>query len=425
MIDYALNITCTAAGTTAIETKTCSRCGDKQTRGGETVAALGHNLTSHAAVAATCTTAGNSAYWSCSRCGKYFSNSTGTSEIAANSWVIEATGHSYTAATVKAAALKSAATCTNAAVYYYSCANCGAVESNASHTFTNGAALGHSYGTPSWAWTGNDTDGYTKAVATFTCSRDASHKETVTDNSIDYAVTTEAQPGVEGAGTYTASVTFGGKNYSDTKVVAIAALPVNLATFTHSDNLSHTDTYLYRIGNGNAVALSNLFKVESNTPTDANVAVTITPVSSANATAAGTFTKNSTNWASGTVKFTGEGPVKVTIQEGAGEAYDLYLEVVPGNNYTAGASLSGSPGNVVLLGNVSIPYVNHNGAKAATLSFDSKNLYGNGFTIDATNSSIETMTHGIISLTNAKFDNAVVIGPTFNEYIQRHQYRYQ
>ena len=54
------------------------------------------NMTAHAAVAATCTEAGNTAYWECSVCGKYFSDEGGTSEIDANSWVIDATGHRFT-----------------------------------------------------------------------------------------------------------------------------------------------------------------------------------------------------------------------------------------------------------------------------------------------------------------------------------------
>ena len=53
----------------------------------------GYPLTAHAAVAATCTTAGNTAYWEFEICHKYFSDENGVTEIAANSWVIPATGH--------------------------------------------------------------------------------------------------------------------------------------------------------------------------------------------------------------------------------------------------------------------------------------------------------------------------------------------
>ena len=54
---------------------------------------IAHALVAHPAVAATCTTAGNSAYWSCSACGKYFSDENGENEISADSWEIPATGH--------------------------------------------------------------------------------------------------------------------------------------------------------------------------------------------------------------------------------------------------------------------------------------------------------------------------------------------
>ena len=58
-----------------------------------------------------------------------------------------ATGHSYTLMNVKADALYQAATCTTAPKYYYSCANCGKVEGDANHVFSNGDALGHDYQT--------------------------------------------------------------------------------------------------------------------------------------------------------------------------------------------------------------------------------------------------------------------------------------
>ncbi len=53
-----------------------------------------HTLTKVEAVAETCETAGNSEYYTCD-CGKYFSNADGTTEISKNSWIISATGHSF------------------------------------------------------------------------------------------------------------------------------------------------------------------------------------------------------------------------------------------------------------------------------------------------------------------------------------------
>jgi glucan-binding YG repeat protein len=49
-------------------------------------------MTKHVEVAATCTEDGNSAYWSCDVCNKYFADEQGTTEIAKDSWIIAA-GH--------------------------------------------------------------------------------------------------------------------------------------------------------------------------------------------------------------------------------------------------------------------------------------------------------------------------------------------
>ena len=60
------------------------------------IPAAGHSLTKTESKAPTCTEGGNSAYWTCSVCGKYFSDENGENEIAKDSWVISATGHSLT-----------------------------------------------------------------------------------------------------------------------------------------------------------------------------------------------------------------------------------------------------------------------------------------------------------------------------------------
>ena len=83
------------------------------------------------------------------------------------------------------------------------------------------AALGHKYGAPVWNWTKGENNTYT-ATATFTCANDEKHVETVdakvTEKS-DGATCTEA-----GKITYTATVTFEGKDYTDTKTEEVAAL---------------------------------------------------------------------------------------------------------------------------------------------------------------------------------------------------------
>lgn len=82
-------------------------------------------------------------------------------------------------------------------------------------------ALGHKYGAPVWNWTKGENNTYT-ATATFTCANDEKHVETVdakvTEKS-DGATCTEA-----GKITYTATVTFEGKDYKGTKTEEVAAL---------------------------------------------------------------------------------------------------------------------------------------------------------------------------------------------------------
>ena len=79
--------TCTESG---ISTRKCSVCGTEETM---IVPSLGHSMTATAGKAATCTEAGNSAYWTCSRCHKYFSDAAGKTKIAKDSWIINALGH--------------------------------------------------------------------------------------------------------------------------------------------------------------------------------------------------------------------------------------------------------------------------------------------------------------------------------------------
>ena len=55
-----------------------------------------HTLTETPAEAATCTTEGNIAYWTCSVCEKIFSDAEGTNEITLADTVLPLTGHSYT-----------------------------------------------------------------------------------------------------------------------------------------------------------------------------------------------------------------------------------------------------------------------------------------------------------------------------------------
>lgn len=126
--------TCTESG---ISTRKCSVCGTEETM---IVPSLGHSMTATAGKAATCTEAGNSAYWTCSRCHKFFSDAAGKTEIAKDSWVIAALGHDE--ATRAAVAATCYASGHEADTY---CKRCGIVitagatiPATGKHTYVNG-----------------------------------------------------------------------------------------------------------------------------------------------------------------------------------------------------------------------------------------------------------------------------------------------
>ena len=83
----------------------------------------------------------------------------------------EMAAHTFTAKTVAAKYLKSAATCTAKAVYYTSCADCGLSSKGTKNeaTFEYGNALGHKYG----EWVSNGDGTHTRV-----CANDSTHTET-------------------------------------------------------------------------------------------------------------------------------------------------------------------------------------------------------------------------------------------------------
>lgn len=90
----------------------------------------------------------------------------------------EMAAHSFTAEKAEAKYLKSAATCTEKAIYYKSCAVCGlSSEGTADEaTFFSGNALDHNWG----AWTSNEDGTHTR-----TCTVDGCSAGTQTENCID------------------------------------------------------------------------------------------------------------------------------------------------------------------------------------------------------------------------------------------------
>ena len=139
--------------------KVCGTCGLEYGEAGP------HRLTEHPAVAATCTAAGNVEYWSCSVC------------------------------------------------------HCNFADDSAAKELTNVVepALGHDWQLSDWIWSTN----YASASALFTCARDAGHTDsaaaTVTSQTTDPDCVSDGQT------VYTASASFEGQTYTDTRSVTLPA----------------------------------------------------------------------------------------------------------------------------------------------------------------------------------------------------------
>ena len=101
--------------------------------------------------------------------------------------------------------------CTEQGYTLHTCTGCGD-----SYKDTYVSALGHSYGEPSWAW----SEDYTNATATFTCTNDSEHVDTLTATVTD-EVTTPATCTTDGEKDYTATVTFNNQTYTDVKTVTV------------------------------------------------------------------------------------------------------------------------------------------------------------------------------------------------------------
>ncbi len=104
-----------------------------------TGSALGHNMEHQEANNATCTVDGNSEYWHCIRCGKYYSDANGANEITEGSWIIQALGHNYQSVVTEP-------TCTEAGYATHTCSRC-----NDSYVDSYVEALGHDWS--EWAVT--------------------------------------------------------------------------------------------------------------------------------------------------------------------------------------------------------------------------------------------------------------------------------
>lgn len=159
--------------TKGVRTYTATYDGHTDTKTDE-VAATGHSFVAHAAKAATCTEAGNSAYWSCEDCDKFFSDENGEHEIAADSWIIAAKGHQMTHHDAVSSDI-----CTSIGnIEYWSCSECDKYFSDENgNTEIEKDSIkvqaDHVWNDPTYEW----NEDHTKCTARHVCQIDESHVE--------------------------------------------------------------------------------------------------------------------------------------------------------------------------------------------------------------------------------------------------------
>ena len=212
--------TCTEAATYYVKCDNCDAVSETETVAvGE---ALGHTLTATPATDATCTTAGNTAYWTCSVCEKLFSDEQGTTETTLEATVIPAAHTDVQHVPAKEPACKQ-----DGNIEYWHCTACGKYYSDAALTTEISEAetvirgLPHQWSEASYEWTQTE-DGYT-CTGTTHCTREGCTAEPMTETvTAVYAVVTDATCTEAGEGVYTATFT-NNKIAEASKTVSIEA----------------------------------------------------------------------------------------------------------------------------------------------------------------------------------------------------------
>jgi hypothetical protein len=105
--------------------------------------------------------------------------------------------------------------------------------------------IGHDWGNPVWAWTGNDTDGYTAATVTYTCRNDSSH--IYTDAATVTSQTTQPTATTAGKTVWTATA----EDPSGNTVTATKEVTLPATGYTYKDPVydwvKETDASGYKV----------------------------------------------------------------------------------------------------------------------------------------------------------------------------------
>lgn len=197
--------------------------------------------------------------------------------------------------------------------------------------------------------------------------------------------------------TFTATVDYEGKPYTDTKSITLDPIghdgdPCSRCGMTTvSVRLPNIDQYLYRVGNMNDVASELIF--------NGNVTRIVYETIAGDASCV-------FNQVTQQISFAGKGVLKIS----ANEKTVLFLEVVDAVNATTATNATGN--NVVLLNDIET---------SGTISVSNGyTIYGNGYKITFTGNGsksghgISDWNYGYLMLNNGNIENVQVICPHFN-----------
>ena len=260
----------------------CDYEGCKKPMGGDHVAADGKHTCDYCgkpattckdclkktdATTSTCNVKGNSEYYTCTVCGKYYSDAEATVEIEKDSWLLPFADHKYTSKVTEPTCedkgyttytcsvcgdtytdsvteptghnYKSevtASTCLNGGYTTHTCTVCG-------HSYTDALTdpTGHvTYGNVTYTWNADNSE----CTASHTCSCGFTETQTVTSTS---AITTVATCTAKQVTTYTAVFTAEWiPEKTQTKTIEGATAPDNHTKeceYTINENGTHTKTY--------------------------------------------------------------------------------------------------------------------------------------------------------------------------------------
>ena len=264
-------------------------------------------------------------------------------------------------------------------------------------------------------WTATNTVEVAKADPSYELPTGltATYGDTLADVALPESFTwVDSTASVGNAGTQTHTAIYNaGENYNTVEVtVSILVTRENEDKFAVA-LYDGEPAFLYRVGNSDAVKLGSLFKAVEGAQIG-NVTVTVSALDGAAVSAV--YTANSADWTAATLKFTGTGPVAVTIVDDAYcNSLTMNLEVVTGYNVTAYSQLKNR--SSVLLSDIIMP-------DGSTYALSNASFYGNGFTVNAANAAYAATQNGyanesyVIFAQNVTMDNVQIIGAVYTAY---------